>query len=264
MTRVKHYPTASLPRTDRRYGAGVVFAAVAHALAIMLLASGWAETYFEGSRDPGPGHGGGGGGGGGRSIRYIDLPPLPTSASRTARPVAKPAPKVEIALPKPQVAAAEEPIIPNSTVAVPEPVMPVVARMAADNPQVIGPGTGTGAGRGVGSGTGGGQGTGRGPGIGSGTGPGSGGDGTAYYAPEPRAIIYPFEDPPTSVRGREFLIRFWVNSRGRVDKVEIQPEIKDRAFRAKLLERVTSWTFYAARTREGRPVNGRYEITYAP
>ncbi len=262
---MKRYPTARLPRTDRRYGAGVVFAAVAHALVIVLLAGGWAETYFEGSRDPGPGRGGGGGGGGGRSIRYIDLPPLPTSASRSVQPTAKAAPKVEIELPKPKVAAAEEkPIIPNPTLATPEPVMPVVARTAADNPQALGPGTGTGVGPGVGAGVGGGQGTGRGPGIGSGTGPGLGGDGTAYYAPEPRAIIYPFEDPPASVRGREFLIRFWVSDRGRVDKVEIEPEIEDRAFRAKLLERVTSWTFYAARTREGKPVNGRYEITYAP
>jgi len=242
-----------------------VFAAAVHAVAILLLASGWAEAYVEGSRDPGPGRGGGGGGGGGRSIRYIDLPPLPTSASRAAQPAAKPAPKTEIVLPQPKVAPAEEkPILPNPTIAAPEPVMPVVARSAADNQMSFGPGTGTGVGPGVGAGVGGGQGTGRGPGIGSGTGPGSGGDGTAYYAPEPRAIIYPFEEPPASVRGREFLIRFWVDNRGRVDKVEIEPEIAERAFRAKLIERVSSWTFYPARTREGKPVNGRYEITYQP
>jgi TonB family protein len=174
-------------------------------------------------------------------------------------------PKTEIALPQPRVTPADEkPILPAATIAAPEAVMPVVARSAADNPQSFGPGTGTGVGPGVGAGVGGGKGTGRGPGIGSGTGPGSGGDGTAYYAPEPRAIIYPFEEPPASIRGREFVIRFWVDSRGRVDKVEIEPEITDRAFRAKLIERVSSWTFYPARTREGKPVNGRYEITYQP
>lgn len=243
----------------------MVFAAAAHALVILVLVSGWAEAYVEGSRDPGPGRGGGGGGGGGRSIRYIDLPPLPTSASRPARSAAAPVPKTEISLPQPKVTPAEEkPIFPNPSIAVPEPVMPVVARSAADNPQSFGPGVGTGVGPGVGAGTGGGQGTGRGPGIGSGIGPGSGGDGSAYYAPEPRAIIYPFEEPPASVRGLEFVIRFWVDDRGRVDKVEIEPEIADRAFRAKLIERVTSWTFYPARTRDGKPVKGRYEITYQP
>ena len=95
-------------------------------------------------------------------------------------------------------------------------------------------------------------------------GPGTGGEGGAVFAPEPRAIIYPFEEPPASVRGRQFQIRFWVDLRGKVTKVEITPEIEDKRFRAALLERVSSWTFYPARTAEGRPVNGQFVTTYSP
>jgi protein TonB len=254
-----------MPRTDRRYGAGVVWALGLHGVFVAMLVLGWTETFFQAGSDRGPGTGGGGGGGGGgRSIQYIQLPPAP--AARAA-----PAPSVErqeITLPKPTVTPAQEtPILPKPELTIREASIPVATvptpAVSAVQP-TLGPGSGTGVGPGQGAGSGGGSGTGRGAGTGSGVGPGTGGDGTVAYAPEPRAIIYPFEEPPASVKGRIFQIRFWVDRRGRVVKVEIEPKVEDAGFRKKLLERVESWTFYPARTIEGRPVNGELVITYRP
>jgi hypothetical protein len=157
-------------------------------------------------------------------------------------------------LPKPELRPTDAAV---SVAAVPTPAVTA-------SPPTLGPGSGTGVGAGQGSGSGGGSGTGTGSGVGSGVGPGTGGDGTVAYAPEPRAIVYPFEAPPPSVKGRVFQIRFWVDRRGRVVKVEIEPKIDDAGFRKKLLERVESWTFYPARTIDGRPVNGELVITYRP
>jgi hypothetical protein len=55
-----------------------------------------------------------------------------------------------------------------------------------------------------------------------------------------------------------------VDARGRVDSVTVLPEIDDKRFRKILLDRVSSWTFYAARTLEGRPVAGQLVVPYAP
>jgi protein TonB len=174
---------------------------------------------------------------------------------------------VDAALPE-QVSAVtpEDPVIPSDPLSMQQEIARLEALRqlrAAASVETLGPGSGTGAGPGVGSGSGGGVGSGQGTGVGSGVGPGFGG-GEAVIAPEPRAIIYPFEQPPASIRGREFTIRFWVDAQGRVTKVEIRPEIADRAFRAKLMERMYSWTFYPALTAEGRNVAGQLVITYSP
>ena len=265
MPRARHYPTAQLPRSDRRYGAGVVVAFVFHAFLIALLLVNWTARYeLAMGEGPGPA-GGGGGGGGGRSVQYVQLPPRSAYATpRVHQAPAVAAPKVEIQLPQPKVEPTPEPVIPQSTL---EPVtraIPEIDPNSTSTTLALGPGSGTGLGPGAGSGRGGGVGSGSGTGVGSGVGPGTGGEGGAVYAPEPRAIIYPFEEPPPSVRGKQFQIRFSVDLRGKVTKVEITPEIDDKRFRAKLIERVSSWTFYPARTAEGRPVNGQLVITYSP
>ena len=265
MSPVKRYPTARMPRVDRRYGAGVVWALAVHAVLIVMALMGWTEAFFEPGPGKGPGTGGGGGGGGGgRSIQYIELPPAPAARAAPAPAVAH----QEITLPTPTVKMAEEkPILPKPEVRLAEAAIPMAAvpTPAVSNAQPsLGPGSGTGVGPGQGSGTGGGTGTGVGPGVGSGIGPGTGGDGTVAFAPEPRAIIYPFEAPPPSVKGQVFQIHFWVDRRGKVVKVEIEPRVEDAAFRKLLLARVESWTFYPARTSEGRPVNGELIVTYKP
>jgi hypothetical protein len=162
--------------------------------------------------------------------------------------------ELELLLPKPDLK-----VIPPELAEIPPPK--TVQRLVVSRPQDVGSGTGEGAG--TGSGNGGGVGSGSGTGVGSNVGPGSGGGGAAY-APEPRSILYPFEDPPPSVKGQEYTIHFWVNRRGRVTRVTVDPEIEDGDFRKKLLDRMYQWVFYAARTEDGRSVAGEYSITYAP
>ena len=265
MPRTRHVPTARLPRSDRRYGAGVIVATLAHGVVIALLLVQWTSRYELAAGDgPGPA-GGGGGGGGGRSVQFVQLPPRSAYATpRAHRAPAVAAPNVEVQLPQPKVEPTPEPIVSETALEPVSRTIPVTDPNATSTRLTLGPGSGTGLGPGAGSGRGGGIGSGSGTGVGSGVGPGTGGEGGAVYAPEPRAIIYPFEEPPPSVRGRRFQIRFWVDLRGTVTKVEITPEIEDKRFRAKLLERVSSWTFYPARTADGRPVNGQLVITYSP
>lgn len=264
MPRARHYPTGRLPRSDKRFGAGVVIATLVHVIAIGMLLVDWTSRYELAAGDgPGPA-GGGGGGGGGRSVQYVQLPPRSAyAAPRVHQAPAVAAPRVEVQLPQPRVEPTADPVVPQTL----EPVsraIPATDPNARATTLTLGPGSGTGLGPGAGSGRGGGIGSGSGTGVGSGVGPGTGGEGGAVFAPEPRAIIYPFEEPPASVRGRQFQIRFWVDLRGQVTKVEITPDIEDRRFRAALLERVSSWTFYPARTAEGRPVNGQFVTTYSP
>ncbi len=235
-----------------------MLAALLHVLAIIALAGSLTARYALGTTQPGVA-GGGGGGGGGRSVQYVQLPP-------SARPAAPSARRLAVAPP------AEEPLVRQPTVETERPTEPIPA--ADVDPATLfdhrttslltlGPGSGAGLGPGTGAGIGGGSGTGSGTGIGSGTGPGIG-DGGAVYAPEPRAVIYPHEAPPASIRGRLFRIQFWVDARGRVDRVEIEPDIEDLIFRRRLIDRVSSWTFYPARTIDGKPVAGRLVITYSP
>jgi hypothetical protein len=60
------------------------------------------------------------------------------------------------------------------------------------------------------------------------------------------------------------LIHFWVDKRGRVTKVELQPEISDRAYRESFLENMYQWVFYPARMADGTPVEGELIVTHQP
>ncbi len=231
----------------------------------MVVAASRADFEFTGS---GRGSGGGGGGGGDQTdeVRFVSLPPMPRAAA--------PAPRDVLAAPVAPSLSAEETDKPVEVLVFdesdPESLEDEIARLqalralrATANLENRGPGVGTGLGPGAGSGSGGGVGSGLGTGTGSGVGPGSGG-GVAVIAPEPRAVVYPYEDPPASIRGRQFTVHFWVDARGQVTKVEIQPEIQDKGFRDRLYERMYSWTFYPALTAEGRPVNGQLLFPYTP
>jgi len=254
--RRRRAPTARLPRSDGRYGAGAVVAAIAHVLAIVLLVIAQ-TTGFASDEDVVRSGGGGGGGGGGADVRFVSLPPAPRAAPRAqaARP--------EVSVPTPALERVEPAVQPDPELVTPQIVRPPLEDQLAPSILTAGSGSGFGIGPGTGSGVGGGTGSGNGTGVGSGTGPGVSAEEVAY-APEPRAIVYPFEEPPASVRGRQFRIYFWVDARGKVDRVEVRPEIEDAAFRRILIERVSSWTFYPARTIEGRPVAGQLVVMYAP
>ncbi len=254
--RQRRAPTARLPRTDGRYGAGAVVVGLAHVLAVVLLVIAQ-TTGFVSDEDTVHSGGGGGGGGGGTEIRFVSLPP----AARVSRRAPSVVP--EVSVPTPTIERVEQPVLPNPDLVTPQVVRPPVEDQLAPSIFTAGAGSGFGVGPGTGSGVGGGIGSGNGTGVGSGIGPGASGEEVAY-APEPRAIVYPFEEPPASVRGRQFRIHFWVDARGKVNRVELRPEIEDAAFRRLLIDRVSSWTFYPARTIEGRPVAGRLVVMYAP
>lgn len=241
----------------------MVLAVLAHAaIAVLMLVAGnqVLEGYEKAIGGPGPLGGGGGGGGGATRVRYLELPPLPEPAKPAPPNVEQPAQREDVVV-QPQV------VVKPPTVELKEvsPELPQLATAPPERPAInvetLGVGSGAGAGPGAGAGSGGGVGTGRGTGVGSGAGPGSGGEGGAVLAPEPRAVVFPFDDPPSSLKGTELKIRFWVDARGRVQNVEIEPPIDDGSYRKKLLERMYQWTFYPARTLEGRPVAGQVVVT---
>ncbi|HEX9691605.1 MAG TPA: hypothetical protein VGA22_05865 [Gemmatimonadales bacterium] len=248
-----------MPRTDRPFTAGVGVSAILHAVLIVAVIWGSrvAATHLS-MGDPGGLPGGGGGGGGGRSIQYVELPPwaAPSSGAPAVKAPEPEAVDEHAELVLPEVTAPEEPVLATKTLGAADyGLVPV---------QVAGAGQGSGEGPGSGTGSGGGVGSGQGTGIGSGVGPGTGGQGGDAIAPEPRSVVYPFEDPPSSVRGQQYSIHFWVDQRGRATKVEITPRIDDAAFRRKLEERMLQWVFYPARTVEGRAVAGELIVTYEP
>ncbi len=237
-----------IPRSRERFGGGVALAAIVHGgfIAAIVLAAISSHEVLRSIGGPGPR--GGGGGGGGSVVRYVDLPAVLTAGAAIAQAVEAPA--VELQLPEPDVArvATAAPRVELRQV-----TGPLVAGLR------VGSGSGTGGGPGAGTGTGGGVGSGQGTGVGSGEGPGSGGEGGSILPPEPKFIIVP-ADRPRSVRGREYEVHFWVDTRGRVTKVEVDPQIEDRDYRRRFLDQMYQFQFTPARTLDGQPVEGHIVI----
>lgn len=248
MDTVKHVRSFQLQRSTRPSGAWLALATAIHALVIIGM------VMMERAARDAAGVAGslGGGGGGGRAvIRYIALPPAPAAPISPRREDRKTEPRpAEFVLPKPKL-----------QVFLPQAPKLEFTPHAIVNVETLGSGVGSGAGSG--SGSGGGSGTGQGAGVGSNSGPGVG-DHRYVLAPEPRSVIYPFEQAPQSIKGWQFNIRFWVDDRGRVTKVEVEPPIEDQSFLRKLLERMYQWTFYPARMADGSAVEGELVITYQP
>ncbi len=253
MRRPRRYPTAQLPRSDKRLGEGLYGSIALHAALVLLII--WSGTRVGGEligTGGGLGPAGGGGGGGAHKITYVELLPY-TAPAAPAR--AEPEEEaVELPVPKPETKPIERPIESLD--------LPVKA--AVFKAVTIGSGRGVGGLSGDGPGSGGGQGTGVGTGTGSHEGPGTGGNASYAYAPEPRAVVYPVDAPPPAIKGLEIQIRFWVDSRGRVTKVDLQTPVEDKSYRKKLLEAMLQWVFYPARTLEGRRVDGELVVTHRP
>lgn len=252
-------PTFRVPRSDRPFRGGFAIAVGLHVLVFAAMLVEWQSAEDEYARAIGGfgSRGGGGGGGGAESVQYIKLPPL-ASAPRVERPRAPTPPPPPVETPQPELQP-PDPILEET-----ELPAPTLEAFRPPPPTTIGEGSGLGTTAGAGTGSGGGIGTGQGSGIGTGEGPGTGGEGGAVLAPEPRSVIYPFEEPPGEIKGAQFAIRFWVDERGRVTKVEIEPEITDRKFRQKLVERLRQWLFYPARTLSGDAVKGQLVVSYSP
>ncbi len=247
MRRPRRVPSARLPRSTERYTSGVAVSILVHGGIVLLLVLGAASTAEVFTALGGPGPAGGGGGGGRSEIRYMQLSPAAASEPAAARdePVQQTA---ELVLPEPNLRS-----IPEET---PLWRPPALTRPALEAVQ-IGQGTGTGGGPGTGTGQGGGVGSGRGTGIGAGQGPGAGGGNV--FPPEPRFIIVP-ADRPRSVRGHEFRVHFWVDVRGQVTRVEVEPQIEDSDYRRKFLNQMYQFQFTPARTLDGTPVTGQVII----
>lgn len=71
-----------------------------------------------------------------------------------------------------------------------------------------------------------------------------------------------FEKPPKELRGVTLLVTFFVRADGRVDHVETTPEIRDRDFAKKFVERAETYQFRPARNADGAPVPGVYTINF--
>jgi TonB family protein len=58
------------------------------------------------------------------------------------------------------------------------------------------------------------------------------------------------------MRGRTVRVHFWVNAQGKVTRVQVDPEIKDAAYRQQFLAMMREYTFNPARRVDGTPVEG--------
>ncbi len=247
-------PELRLPKT-RQSGLGGAFTSLAfHGLLMLLVA--WTGERVSDSEYRAAGRVGSkgeGGGGGGAAVRYVELPPyVPSSSSdtpererRTAR---------ELSIPKPEL---REIRTDSRDITIVRPT----GRVAMA--EVVGRGLGSGGGPGAGTGSGGGIGSGRGTGEGGGIGSGTGGDGGSGFGPQSRQMLLPPE-APASVKGREFKVRFWINERGRVTRIEVEPRIPDAGYRREFHERMRQFRFYPARDSEDNPIASFYDAWIIP
>jgi hypothetical protein len=64
----------------------------------------------------------------------------------------------------------------------------------------------------------------------------------------------PPANPPREVRGILLAVTFRVSERGEVVDVTVDPPIRDRGYRNEFLDRMKSFRFRPAHTRDGRAV----------
>ena len=209
-------PRLSLPVTRRRLGPGALASLVVHAAIVGLL---WQSA----ARLAQLGTGSAGGGGERPAVNFFALPaPAPAAVELP------PTPRVQLtALPPLQEIKLDVPAI-----------APALESAAAPGGAASG-----GAGQGAG------------PGTGSAAGPGTGGGGDYIIASPRTAILPPLAKIPGSVAGRTYRIRFWVTADGRVTRVEVDPPIRDEAYRQDLVQRMMAYQFTPARTRDGANVS---------
>jgi protein TonB len=236
-------PRPLMPRRQRRGPGGAIASLLVHLLLLALLLGtiehDWESASARGARFE-PARGGGGGGGGG----YIALPDLPKADRPAPIPQTRPTPPPEAAVPV-EVPTTVPPPVPDSTpAATPAAVAPSSSAEA-------------GAGPGTGGGAGGGAGTGVGPGTGAGTGPGTGGGGAGgagRKAESKRLILPPMESAPKELRGQPIAVTFWVSTTGKVMRLEVLPEIRDKGYARKFAEVMRDYEFRPARGPDGAPV----------
>jgi hypothetical protein len=226
-----------LPLERRRHGPAAALSLLVHVAVAMLVLWRGAALLAGGG---GSGPRGGGEGGGRPTVRWFTL-----ASSSTPQMHEVPA----------------APVVTVPDVVLPDPVRIEVPQLQPAAPSVTAAATvGTGAGTSGGPGEGGGRGT----GAGVDSGPGSGGAGSYIFPASPRWMITPPLGGPAAVRGRRYEVRFWVTAEGRVTRVDVNPPIKDAAYRREFIERMKGFLFIPARTRDGTQVESIFSITVTP
>ena len=227
-----------------------------HGLLIgLLVAHGerlWSRTLAPG--DPALRGASAGGGGGGNRVAYITLPSI-------SKPPALPAPRVTAPVPPPKLVQPPAPEPVEQTPAQPEPV-DTAATTVAQSPARAAADAGTGL-----DGTGGtGGGTAGEPewGRAQAAKPGPGGAEESAKSARPNPAIWPspFDTPPKELRGVSLSVTFWVRVDGRVERYEVEPEIKDRDYAKKFDEVMRAFRFTPARAPDGTRVAGTTKISF--
>ena len=80
-------------------------------------------------------------------------------------------------------------------------------------------------------------------------------------APEPRQLVLPPADYPKDMRGRQVEVTFYVTADGRVDRIDVAPEIRDGGFARRFAEAMRNYRFRPARSAGGAPVPGTTTVT---
>jgi hypothetical protein len=243
-------PNLKLPVASRRYG-GLAASLVLHAVLIGLLAAQgerlWSRTFAPG--DPSlPGSRAGGGGGGNR-VTYITLPSIPRPASPPVLTVTAPTPPQKT-VPTPVLEPVQSSQVPPDTSVEATTTAPAdtSSGAVADGSN----GTGAGGGRAAGDGSG----------VGAGAGAGLGGQGGTGQPPEPHDMAFPFDTPPKELRGVSLNVTFWVRADGRVERYQVEPQIKDREYAKKFDEVMRAFRFTPARAPNGSRVAGTTSISF--
>jgi hypothetical protein len=222
----------------RRRPGGFIASILLHCLILLLIGRFGVQWVLGGGDDRNGPRGGGGGAGG--AVRFIDLPvaAAPAAAQSVVPPPVHAVPPREV---DPAPTLTPPTIAPLSMT-----VSPVVAAVgtATDGTTGQGPGTGGGTGSGVGTG------------VGNDSGPGSGGNGAYISPPSPRVLLL----PALCAHGR-FTVRFWVAVDGRVTRVIVDPQLKDGGCQRQMVEKMMSYEFVPARTRDGRAVAETTSVT---
>jgi len=238
-------PTLELRLPRQRAGGPLVLTLLLHVLLIGLLVTSIGRSLERALAAGRSAATRGGGGGREHGVAYISLPAAPAAAPTPVRE--RHAPVVTHPVP---------PVVTPRVLPPPAPAETASAPSAA----AAGPSTSSGT-QGSGEGTGGGTGTGAGPGVGPGVGEGTGGEMGRGSSPEPRQLVLPPADYPKDMRGRQVEVTFYVTADGRVDRIDVAPEIRDGGFARRFAEAMRNYRFRPARSAGGAPVPGTTTVT---
>jgi protein TonB len=167
-------------------------------------------------------------------------PPVVKPVEHTPEPVAPPPPA-------PKVHVTAEPPTP------PAPTTQIALAPGAD----ASGGTGNDGTAGTGPGRGGGVGTGVGTGRGSAEGPGTGGGEGKIYPAAPDFLVMPALPVPKRVQGKTLELRFSIDERGRILKVDFESS-GDAGYDKQLRARLSEYRFRPAHKMDGTPVPSVY------